>query len=130
MRLGVLAASFGQQASTLLKLDNRLRVFEGGFHDLAEARLELFTLLAESNAFTLASNTWRDALFESTQWREDRSHHFRVAERSGEIASLFADLQGSCAMHMEKLSGWRQAFERKLRHLLRTRNEWLQRNSH
>ena len=68
MRLGVLAASFAQPASTLLKLDNSLRVFDCGFQDLAQARLELFTLLAESNAFTLASNTWRDALFRCKQW--------------------------------------------------------------
>ena len=119
MRLGVLAASFAQPASALLKLDNSLCVFKSVFRDLAEARLELFTLLAESNAFTLDSNTWRNAIFDSTQWREDGSHHLRKAARIDEIASLFADLQARCAEHMEKLSVWRQMFERKLQDFTR-----------
>ena len=118
LRLGVLAAIFGQQSGALMKLNNNPSVCSGSFQTTAEARLELFTILAHSNAFTLASNVWRDALFDARQWRDDGSHHLRFAERRHELDSLFADLKRRHDEHSAKLTRWREAFERKFAHAM------------
>jgi hypothetical protein len=116
LRLGVLAATFGQPSGALMKLDISPSVCGSNFQSIADARLELFSILAESNAFTLASNVWRDALFDARQWRNDGSHWSRFAERQPELDSLFADLKSCHDEHSDRLARWREAFERKSTH--------------
>lgn len=111
LRLGVLAAAFGHPACALLQLETLSSTLNTGFRTIAEARLGLFNVLAESNSFTLASNVWRNTLFEVRQWRSDGSHHARLAEKQSELDSLFADLQKRHDEHAEQLCRWREAFE-------------------
>lgn len=113
LRVGVQAATFGQRVGTLLKSNGIPSFPSFCFEDVAEAREELFTIVFESNSFTLDSNVWREAVFETRQWREDDSHHARFAQRASEIDSLFTDLKKRNDEHTEKLIRWRQAFERK-----------------
>jgi hypothetical protein len=116
LRLGVLAATFGQASGAFMKLNNTPSVCSSSFQTIAEARLELFSILAESNSFTLASNVWRDALFDARQWRDDGSHYSRFAKRRPELYSLFADLKRRHDEHSDRLTRWREAFERKCTH--------------
>lgn len=113
LRLAVLAAAFGHPACSLIQLDGGPYIPSSGFQTIEEARLELFAVLAESNSFTIASNVWRDALFETRQWRADGSHHARLAERQVELDSLFVDLKRRHDTHIGKLYQWRKAFEGK-----------------
>lgn len=112
VRFGVLAATFGHRAGALLQLNAQPLIDHKTFANLAEARIELFALVAESNDFTLASNVWRDALFEARQWQDDGSHHSRFAERKNELDVLFADLENRYDEHFAKLLTWRKDFER------------------
>jgi hypothetical protein len=68
-RLGVLLCTFGY-ISKLKLSDNGSRQLEGCFQNMAQARNELFALLAQSNTLRLATNEWRGRLFEAERQHE------------------------------------------------------------
>ena len=112
LRLGVLATTFGHATPSLHGSDGASN--DCSFKTMDEARAELFASLTRSNAFSLASNEWREALFRARELRQhDLEPELARMESYAEIESRFTSLQSREIVHLKELARWRHAFDRK-----------------